>query len=118
MSAPVPVPSPPAQQEKPRGSHPDGEVRKNPPSAFHPRHRPQPPPRRGPLTLKKQRVMKKMLINSKQVGRHGKGVKGTSEALSLISLLEPGTAAEGPRVQDFFEHCTPAALRRDSLQGA
>lgn len=38
--------------------------------------------------------------------------------LSPISLLEPGTAAEGPRVQDFFERCTPAALRRDSLQGA
>lgn len=38
--------------------------------------------------------------------------------LSPISLLEPGTAAEGPRVQDFFERCTLAALRRDSLQGA
>ena len=38
--------------------------------------------------------------------------------LSPISLLEPRTVAEGPRVQDFFERCTLAALRRDSRQGA
>ena len=38
--------------------------------------------------------------------------------LSPICPLEPGTVAEGPRVQDFFKLCTPAALRRDSLQGA
>lgn len=100
-------------------SHPDGEVSKNPPRVFHPRQPPPPTPTRKRATDPGK--TKGAEENAYKFKTRLAGVgKESREPLKLspISPLEPGTVAEGPRFQDFFKLCTPAALRRDSLQGA
>lgn len=69
---------PPNPAGKAQGSTPDGWVRKNPRSIFHSLASRCPPPLLGrrPLALEKGRVMREMLINSKQGGEAWEGGQG------------------------------------------